>query len=112
MQAEMVAVETSLDVGNILWMFYDCLLRISRNLTQLQKLLLLQSFLVGIPRKLNFLKEFQKKSSHFSGSFFSVIFDKCQAKIDLFEVKTSGKFPKTSKGNSVRRYSLQRVSCF
>ncbi len=24
-QAEMVAVETSLDVGNILWMFYDCL---------------------------------------------------------------------------------------
>ncbi len=24
-QAEMVAVESSLDVGNILWMFYDCL---------------------------------------------------------------------------------------
>ena len=25
MQAEMVAVETALDVGNMLWMFYDCL---------------------------------------------------------------------------------------
>ena len=24
-QAEMVAVETSIDVGNILWIFYDCL---------------------------------------------------------------------------------------
>ncbi len=24
-QAEMVAVETSVDVGNILWIFYDCL---------------------------------------------------------------------------------------
>ena len=24
-QAEMVAMETSIDVGNILWIFYDCL---------------------------------------------------------------------------------------
>ncbi len=24
-QAEMVAVETSIDVGNMLWIFYDCL---------------------------------------------------------------------------------------
>ncbi len=25
-QAEIIAVETSIDVGNILWMFYNCLL--------------------------------------------------------------------------------------
>ena len=24
-QAEMVAVDTSIDVGNVLWIFYDCL---------------------------------------------------------------------------------------
>ena len=33
-QAEMVAVETSLDVGNILWMFYDCLSGIYLNADQ------------------------------------------------------------------------------
>ena len=30
-QAEMVTVETSIDVGNILWIFYDCLYYVLRS---------------------------------------------------------------------------------